>query len=260
MASAFSPPVAAPLARKPKLSVLGHSHMHCLMAAYGEVAADDDRPFDLAFLNMHKENHLIGVDGKWQYHPEIVAQAVDFIESSAADAIVLMLQGEQATLAGVNPPVRAFEFLFPEEAAAEVPAGREIVPYDLIRKIDEQSFEPMVAFLSQVRPGIAAPVVALAPPPPVGDTDFVVKCLAVAQPAPAEIPETRWRYRRWRVAVSVMRQLYEAHAARFFAPPPAAADDDGCLRSEYYWDAVHANPKYGHLLLAQLREFVGEMK
>src|SRR5579863_2345 len=112
--------------------VFGHSHMQALIDAYNEPATEN-KPFDLVSYQFHRENreHIVNIDGKWQYHPDCVRELTNLIETTQPEMLISMIQGEQAIFSGLVAPEKPFEFYLPGEAT-EIFDSIDIVPFDLL--------------------------------------------------------------------------------------------------------------------------------
>jgi hypothetical protein len=182
------------------------------------------------------------------------------IEQIEPAAIVCMLQGEQAASAGMIAPEKPFEFFFPGEEGGVAVSG-EIVPFDLLFSACKQTYRLIAQLLDQLKPAINMPAIALSPPPPVGDAQFIL----ASNPKFANIsehlqrrglPSTRWRQRMWRLHTAALRTIYQERGIAFVDPPLGSLDADGCLSRPFWADVFHANTAYGRLLLRQVESFV----
>jgi hypothetical protein len=250
----------------PRVLVFGHSHMGALIEAYA-AAASGTVAFQLVsyqFLRPERP-HIVLAEGKWQYHPECRRELHQLIAATRPRLLVSMLQGEQAILAGLTAPERPFEFFFPgEEAHCEEARGdevrgdetAEIIPFDALLESCKLEYGLISDLLDHLEGANARPSLALSPPPPIGDGDFI---LASGQQANiAELisarglPATAWRRRVWRLHAEALRAIYRDHGIPFADPPAAAYGGDGCLLQPFWSDALHANSAYGQLLLRQI--------
>ena len=246
----------------PRILVFGHSHMGALLEAYRAEAANDTQTFELVSYQFLREDrpHIVHLDGKWRYHPDCEKELGRMIQSSEPTVLASMLQGEQAVLAGMIAPEKTFEFYFPGEEA-EFSAPAEIVPFDILFEMCQFEHRLISALLDNLKDLVSMPALALSPPPPIGDSDFIL----ASNPNHANIgeyihkhglPLTHWRYRIWKLHTLALRAIYQEHGIAFVDPPRESQGDDGCLLNPFWSDVFHANARYGHLLLRQIQSFV----
>ncbi len=246
---------------RPKALVFGHSHMGALLTAFERAAANGQSSVDLVSYQFLRDErpHIVNIDGKWRYHPECQSELREMIRTVAPSIIVSMLQGEGPALAGLAMPARPFEFYFPGEQH-ELERSHEIVPFDLLLEACRYEHRLISNLLDEVVP-FGVPAVALSPPPPVGDADFIFaaapKGTAFANNMRERgLPPLAWRCRIWQLHVLAYRTIYEQHGIMFVNPPSEACDTKGCLRQPFWSDVFHANAEYGRLLLRQIESHV----
>jgi hypothetical protein len=245
----------------PRILVFGHSHMGALLDAYGE-AVNDNRSFKLVSYQFMRSDrpHIVHTDGKWRYHPECEDELRRLIDTTGPAAVVIMLQGEQAASAGMIAPDRPFEFYFPGQQS-DVGAITEIVPYDMMIETCRYEHRLISQLLDDLRSTILVPAYALSPPPPIGDSEFIL----ASNPKHANIaghlakrglPSINWRYRMWKLHTLALQTIYEERGMVFVDPPRESHGEDGFLLQPFWSDVFHANSQYGRLLMRQIESFV----
>lgn len=236
--------------------------MGALLEAYSEEAKSGNAGFELVSYQFMRADrpHIVHLDDKWRYHPECEQELRALIARSEPCLRVSMLQGEQAVLAGMIVPEQPFGFYFPGENG-EFDPGAEIVPFDVLLancKLDYRLISDLLDALNALG---AAPALALSPPPPIGDSQFIL----ARNPRHANIseyiglrglPATAWRYRIWQLHTRALRTVYQERNIVFVDPPREAYGEDGCLRQAFWADVFHANARYGRLLLRQIQTFL----
>jgi len=103
------------------------------------------------------------------------------------------------------------------------------------------------------------PVFHLAPPPPKKDNEFLLAHASLFRNNPNFRPsEPDLRLRVWSVEMQVVEKRLAEFGVRLLWPPQKALTDEGFLSPEYYHtDGIHANQKYGGLVLEQVVEIMG---
>lgn len=241
----------------PKILVLGHSHLTSLLDAYKEQAREN-RAVDLVFYQFLREDrsHIVNIAGHWQYHPDCVRELRDLIATTQPETLVVMLQGEQAILCGLTGPEKPFEFYFPNEAQ-QFDEAMEIIPFDILMEFCKEQHGLIPPLLDQIKSMTTAPAFALSPPPPVGSSALILSHPRARELAAGrELTPIIWRYRIWKLHVLALRTLYQQKGVQFIDPPGESYGEDGCLLQRFWSDALHANSRYGHLLLRQLNDHV----
>ena len=246
----------------PRVLLFGHSHIGAVLQAYEAELAAGSQAFELVsyqFLRPDRE-HIVELDGVWRYHPDCEKELLHLIEQTRPDLRVSMLQGEQAVSAGLIAPEKPFGFYFPGEET-ETNSRIGIIPFDILLESCRMEFSLISGLLDTLRARDVPPAIALSPPPPIGDSQYILtsnlRHAGIAeQLARHGLPTTSWRYRIWKLYVHALRMIYEERGIAFLDPPPETCGPDGCLLQPFWSDIFHANPSYGRLLLRQIRSFV----
>ncbi len=246
----------------PLVLVFGHSHMGALLEAYSAEARDGNESFELISYQFLRAGRppAVHIDGKWRYHPDCERELRRLIEQLEPSLLVSMLQGEQAASAGMILLDHPFEFYFPDEPAEFNPLTK-IVPFDILLESCKLEYRPISDLLDTLKALGTAPSLALSPPPPIGDSQFILasnpKHANIAESlATRGLPATRWRYRVWKLFTHALRAIYQDRGIAFVDPPRETYGEDGCLLRPFWSDVFHANARYGRLLLRQIQSFV----
>lgn len=238
----------------------GHSHLGTLAAAYSDAQARRGIDFELTTYQLLRSDrqHIVHIDGQgWHYHPEIAGDLSDLIDTLRPDAVVVMLQGEQAASAALLAPVRPFDFFFPDEADHVPAPDAGIIPFNLMLAATRAIYTLPGELIDQLRSKLPTVTVALSPPPIIGDQDYIlsndIRHAGISEHIEQYgLPPTPWRVRVWKLHTTALRRLYAERGIAFIDPPPAAVDDEGCLKADLRVDVFHANATYGAMLLRQI--------
>ena len=171
------------------------------------------------------------------------------------DQVVSYLAGtEHAIFSLVEHPTPFDLVLDADDVPAASDGSRQIVPVDVVRRELRRRIDDTVACCRALRAAFPdADLVHLLPPPPIADDEYVrSKAEVFAQVvqehgvAPAEL-----RRKIYRLYAEVVHDALGELGVRVLDPPDAA-HDDGYLRPELWFEANHANHRYGRLVLDQL--------
>lgn len=244
----------------------GHSHLGALSLAYAQAGGRRDLPYELTtyqFLRSDRPQIINPDDKGWRYHPEIARDIFALIDAIKPQAVVIMMQGEQAVSAGLIAPAKSYDFYFPHEAGYIPNAASEIISFNLMLKVFITRYQIIADFIDLIRDKFPPLSFAFSPPPPVGDRQFIIDSNTKHGNIACHIkknglPATAWRYRIWKINMMAMRTVYDARSIAFIDPPDGTANDDGCLRLDFRSDLFHANLAYGERLLEQIGNLLAE--
>lgn len=236
-----------------KILAIGHSHIDALKFGYRDIIKRETLPFSIDFVRIDQPPNVEGLiaesnsQGDLQMVVSSIAGSAHFLHGS------------------VNNP-EPFDFVVPESPNLLLDPDAKLVPYDLIRKRLHWELAPAMGVMKQLKSCTDVPLYQLSPPPPVGNSDAVAEHINVA----AAQMSDRWvqqlqsdmrrrgiappalRFKLWSAFVDVAKQLCAEFGISFLPSPTETKDRDGFLREEYRWDAFHANPRYGELVVRQL--------
>jgi hypothetical protein len=229
---------------------IGHSHLHCVSAAYKERAAQ---------LPGLRYVPMCLLDPPYSQQPPpgdptpVFARALaEVMRNERQVAVFLFCGGSEHVRFGLANQPRPFDFVEPDRPEAPLVAD-EVVPYGMMRGLAAVNWVGQI--IEAVRQVAPLPLVHLCPPPPVRDADFILRKVGgqLAQDlARYGVAPSEFRARVWRVCVTMMRELCEANDVTFLPVPSEAVEPDDCLGEHFAWDFVHASTSYGDLLLDSL--------
>jgi hypothetical protein len=241
-----------------KVVLFGHSHLGAIVRAYDDKKTKAETTLDLYPIQCIRKGvpHIVHGQNGWEYHPDGIAELRSVIETVKPSAVFFSLQGEQAIWAGMLTPERPFDFFFPGDSPVVDGVDREVVPFDIIMDIAIGHHRLAADFLGQVQSLVTIPFFGISPPPPVGDTDFMMERLRGHDVYPKlkerGLASKAWRRKMWRVHVLALAEIYRTHRCGFREAPDNALDREGFLPASMYGDAFHANNEYGALILEQM--------
>ena len=232
--------VRARLAPTPVL--IGHSHAKAIFEAA------QDRGMRLEGYNFWDAPQPALNPERTAFHPEIAATLRRGPVFSAVGGAV------HNVMALVRHP-RAFDFVLPSRPDLPVAEGAELVPFAAVRDAMTSALAEYLQIMGLVRSLATAQVFHLEAPPPLedgarvlGDVPWMFFPGLTREVAPASL-----RYKCWRLHSELVAAFCHAQGITLIAAPPEAMDAGGYLRPEHYLDAMHVNPSYGALVLAQMR-------
>jgi hypothetical protein len=236
----------------PRILVFGHSHIAALVAAYNQSEVGKDT-LELVFYHCQQpgRENIVNINNTWQYNPECICELATMIKDVRPQGMISMLQGEQAILCGLMHPPERFEFYFPWETE-EYDDSVEILPLDMVLEVCRQHHSLLPPFLDYLIALVEVPIFALSFPPPIYDAEFIMahgrEFLKDGQ-----LATPRWRFRIWKAHAMALEVIYRERGIPFISAPPEVCEDNGYLLQPFWQDAIHANARYGQLLLAQLK-------
>ncbi|NKB27692.1 MAG: hypothetical protein GKR99_09110 [Rhodobacteraceae bacterium] len=248
------------LGRKPRLLVLGHSHIGALDLAWkASDAGLQQIDYRSAHLNSARfqPNFEQGRGGRRiasGFRPALD----ELLRGEAPDLIVALPMGNEYNAVAMTPVGPPFEFFAPDDTARPTPGVCQI-PYAMMRaQIATLAERNALLILSEIAAAADCPVVALPPPPPIFDEGHIRAHPGRFASAVAEYglnpPDLRARI--WTLYVDILSHalagtvadlmplpdtVFECHAGQ----PYLAAD----MRAQ---DPTHANARYGARVLAQI--------
>jgi len=246
--------------KKPRLLVLGHSHIGALDLAWkASDAGLQQIDYRSAHLNSARfqPNFEQGRGGRRiasGFRPALN----DLLRGEAPDLIVALPMGNEYNAVAMTPVGPPFEFFAPEDTARRT-AGVCQIPYAMMRaQIATLAERNALLILSEIAAAADCPVVALPPPPPIFDEGHIRAHPGRFANAVAEYglnpPDLRARI--WALYVDILSDalagtgadlmplpdtVFEYHAGQ----PYLAAD----MRAQ---DPTHANARYGARVLAKI--------
>lgn len=255
-----APATVAPT--RPKVLVIGQSHLGCVNRAYGDPSFGANPSFDLAAFQMLRPDipYVLRIDGKVTYNPVIAPEIEQLLAREQPDLIVLMIEGQQTAIIGFTHPAQPYDFALPGQPF-EPAWDAEVIPYHVALTVATRRFGHIGEFLRRIKPMFPCPVVALAPPPVIGENVTVLSMLdrhdAIREAMRKHgVPPPLWRWKIWRLHVTALAHIYQRNEIPFHEPPAAAFQDGRFLQPALVSDPFHGNPHYGAMLLRQIDDLL----
>jgi hypothetical protein len=229
-----------------KMLAFGDSHINALIAGYERTLCEQAMPYSLEFVRLNSTSR-----------PDELIER--FETDKTLDALICCAGGNAYFVQGALCNPRPFDFVLPESPYLPLSVGAELIPYDLVRERFISDLQPSTTFVEALMANTDLPLIFISPPPPVGDPETIAKYipkdwaydLAARGVAPSAL-----RYKLWCLHVGVMKELNRKMATAFIEAPSMSKDNEGFLRKEYQWDAIHATPSYGQLIVQLLINLV----
>ena len=237
---------------------VGHSHLHTVVNAWKEFAANPTSGIRLSAFQMldaryQPFNEL--VDGQLVVNPNLVADVKRVAGTQDARFFLYAGGSEHVRWGLINDP-RPFDFVTPSTAMDDAPLYGEVFPYEMLVALGRGAGEHVTAPLAFFRSLTDRPVYQLCPPPPVRGVDLTRVNLGGMFEESSRthgIAPDPFRVRIWQICVEGLRRACGEKGVVFLEAPREMIGADGCLVPEAVGhDAVHANSLYGRLILDQL--------
>jgi hypothetical protein len=180
----------------------------------------------------------------------------DAVATHRPNQLICLIGGGMPAILGVaQHPVR-FDFALPWRPDLPLDADGEIVPYDAMRALMEARVRKHLKILGRMRK-FRIPMTQLETPPPIYDNKvlkrmsgrFFGEGKADGKEAAAGISNPYLRFKLWSLHSKVFEEFCADNKIRYVKSPAAAADEKGFLAREFWGDFVHANDKYGAMIL-----------
>lgn len=234
--------------------IAGHSHT--LVLAPWSNGQDS---FELFALSDPEFSFLSGWPRREEYWDYLIS-------SSSGRQVGVFGSGNEHTALFLLAPQPEIDFVVSDESSALLPdSGSSVVSRKQITESFRASFAPLSSILERLLEAGARPFL-IGTPPPRGDEDYLrkpfdKKCgwydefaqLIGADLKTAKLVPVRRRYKGWLVLQSLMKEYADKYRIPFIATPKEASAESGFLKPEYCHDMTHANPAYGTLMLAEIK-------
>jgi hypothetical protein len=260
-------PIAAAPSSRIGLVGFGASHINAITQAFKEARTPHAALLDIAVLHFRERVYkplLVTRAGKRAVNDKLDAALSLRIEEKRPPFLFCSLLGGTYAVHGLVNHPQPFRIFLPasHDACGEAtPATADVIPFDVVAAMFERKTETVYTLLAAVMEKTRLPIYQICPPPPIGEEEHIrqrpgtldvslIDRLGIAPPA--------LRRALWLALSDVMRRRCRALGVYFIEPPAAAVDEAGYLRSAYYsTDPIHANSRYGDLVLHQLAEIAG---
>ena len=179
----------------------------------------------------------------------------------APGTIVLsMLFGNEHSMMSIVEDDRPHDFVFPGRLDIAPLPGRQIVPWQAVRRKLQHVLRPMAGVMLCLREALPeARLVHCAPPPPLESAEQILAAtphLLSDQLTKMGVTPASIRLKYYLAQLDELAQLTGANRIGLLGPPPAALTAQGLLRPELGRGATHANAAYGGLVLDQLERWI----
>jgi hypothetical protein len=233
-------------AETPPLLCIGHSHLHCVQAASAETGIAIDA------VNFWDDNSVV------VGYPDEPALTADLQQRFRAHAgtIFSFVGGGAHSVVGLVSHPRRYDFVLPEAPSLPLDPQSEVIPVDAVRAMLLEHVRPFLKLMDHVHSLARQRLVQVEPPPPCGDAQRMRPHI----PWPLfpgmlkEIAPKSLRYKIWRLHSDIVATHCAQRGIGFLAHPRHAVDVEGFMLAEFFHDGIHANGRYGALLLQQMRE------
>lgn len=247
--------------------VLGHSHIGALTAAIAKRSVQAaDRPDDGMHVAIFESWAFDGdppfvtktAEGEDVFNPAIVAAAHAACAGHGWPLFLTLFGGNAHTVLSLMQHQRPFDFVLPEAPDLPLAAQTEILPAGYVQALLQRQMDPYLYQLYQLRRAVSDRILAVAPPPPIGDDRFIADRLdaffrqnfsdrALSPPA--------LRRKMWLLQTRLQKRLCDEIQVGLAEPPSESWTPDGFLDPACYGqDATHGGPRYGELLLQQIEQ------
>lgn len=239
----------------PAAIFIGNSHLVAVEAAYKARIGGKPRAY---FLQLHDAQFgETLVDG----HPHGVNRAiVSRLEGlMAGDPEITHLfssfRGSMHVGTSLFQQPRVFDVMLPDRPDLPFRPGAELIPYsvfyeELCRRLAIQ--RPYFNYIGALA-GLKATEIEI--PPAIPDEAHILQYPGAFRDkvAPGIFSAPVLRYKFWRTATNIARQMAAQAGMAYLPSPPAALTAMGDLKPEYWArDALHASTVYGSLVLDQV--------
>lgn len=236
---------AAACAEKPPMLCIGHSHLHCVQAASARsgIAIDAiDFWADDSVVVDYPDNPSLASDIQRRFL-DCTSTAFSFIGGGAHVVV------------GLLSHPRRFDFVLPKAPWLPLNSQAEVLPIDAIRAVLLEQAQPALKLMLHVR-SLTRRLVHMESPAPCADERFLRQRIpwSLFPGMLREVAPRPVRYKLWRLHSQIVAEFCADHDIEFVSHPSQSVDEDGFLRREYSHDGIHANSKYGRLLLRQMQE------
>jgi hypothetical protein len=147
-----------------------------------------------------------------------------------------------------------YDFVLRSLPDLPVEPGTEVIPLEAMRTVLRAGCARNLKLFERVVAASRGPVYHFEPPPPPRDPLATSRVLKGREDLEDLVGVQRWlRYKLWRLHSEIVREHTEECGAVFVERPDAAVDEDGFLLPEFIQNHTHANPRYGELVLEQIK-------
>ncbi len=186
--------------------------------------------------------------------PKLNSAIQDKLDRARADWVILSLGGNEHNILSIVQLYEKYDFILGEQPELSLTPGAEIYPEAMARETLRERMAETLDLLLAFRSASPAPMAQVAPPPP------LPKAHVLAHPRellPNPIYRNRispdsLRFKMWRVACGLYRDICQKAGIFFVETPSGVVDEDGMLTKCYQGaDATHANEAFGQRMMEE---------
>lgn len=236
---------------KPRILILGDSHIHAIKDALREAKPETDG-FDVTALRIISKSGL----GDITFDEGLAMCA----QLTGSDFLATAFRGNQYNTIGLIQHARPFDVML-TETAPMVEGALEVIPLNLFRQFFYDTLKGGYGrLLLKVKETTKAPMACLAPPAPKEDGQLIKRKAETffrnAGIAEFGVSPAQLRLKLWTLQDEALARYCAENSMIHLGNPSPARDENGYLRREYYFnDGTHGNSQYGALVIEQLVNF-----
>lgn len=235
--------------------VIGNSHSVALVKGIRRYGKETGRPVNIDRVKLadplFQPNHTQG-----DLHPRLLT-VLDGMTRAPHDLVVASVRGNYHSVIGLVRHPEPFDFVLEDDPDLPVDESLTLIPSAQMRDIMLEGIgEQMLAMLSALVDRLGRQVIAIGPPPPVQDNDYILANARMIQDgdfAQVVITPPLIRYKIWRLHALMLAEHCRAIGIRHVSPPADTLDGQGYLLPEFRdQDPTHGNAYYGRKLLDKI--------
>lgn len=228
------------------LLCVGHSHLHCVQAAAAQTG-----------IAIDAVNFWDGKEAVRDFpdDPSLTPALQQRLRDHPGPVFSFVGGGVPAVVGLLSHP-RRFDFVLPEAPRLPLDPRAEIVPVDAVAALLREQALPFLKLAEHMRSLARHGLFHFQSPPVCREAQRMLPHI----PWPLfpgmrkEIAPPHFRYKIWRLHSQIVAAHCASRDIGFVEYPRQTVDEHRFLLPEYFHDGIHANEKYGALLLQQMRE------
>lgn len=248
-----------------ELLAIGHSHLGAVEQAYKNAHKDTppaERNARFFRLNQKRFQPNSSVENGRVYLTDSLKRQLSFIiEKSDPKAILLCAMGnDYNSMAMLRHPI-PFNFYWPEMDFDDSGMNGAVeIPFDVMKaQMRDSAEQEALMFWQAIREKAHSPIYLLLPPPP-------IRAAAHIKEYPGGFAQTVEKYgvspagfrlKMHTLYVTVMREATAGSGVSIIEAPYRTRDKGFLARPYWSQDPTHANPRYGAIILEELRKLTG---
>lgn len=259
----------AELRNRPQVMVIGQSHMAAVEQATLQRDDDDQTAFRFHFFSLTSYERWVWWKNGFQYDADLVSKIRNRIASLSCTAVISMLGGNAHFVHGALNHPRKFDFVIPSRPDLPPSSDAELVPYDMICDRARYDVEALLGILRVACKSPGVQFFHVSAPPPVADSDTMVKNLMLA--ANSELgrkmqgdlkrfgaASAEFRLKVWLIYSIATREICKKLGIAYIDVPKAAVDERGYFVPHLTSDSFHGTEAYGQMVLTEIEGCLGK--